>query len=204
MKLRSTKNAEETVQTNRVAPSGDGSVIAVGTVVTGDCRAPGKLRIDGRVTGNVGAQQLTVGPDGRVDGSVTGPDGGPAEGGVFIEGQVAGAVQGPRVEIGPRGSVGGGLDVGEAVVRGRVRGEVVARKRLVLEETAVVEGDVTAGILGVREGGQVHGTIRIGRPAEQSAMPSGKGGARERAAERGEGGPNERGDAEPVKEAGPA
>jgi cytoskeletal protein CcmA (bactofilin family) len=146
------------------------SLIAAGLEVAGDCSTPGTLRVDGRIRGDVRARRLVVGPEGRVDGNVSGPDGGPAEDGVLIEGKVDGTVQAPRVEVGHAGSVGGGLRVREAIVRGRVDGSVVAEQRLVLEETAIVDGDVTTPVIGVREGGQVYGTIRIGkRPSTSTA-----------------------------------
>lgn len=169
-KTESTTPARPTPTTGR-APVAD-SLIAAGLEVAGDCSTPGTLRVDGRIRGNVRARRLVVGPDGRVEGNVSGPDGGPAEDGVLIEGKVDGTVQAPRVEVGQAGSVGGGLRVREAVVRGRIDGPVVAEERLVLEETAIVDGDVTTPVIGVREGGQVYGTIRIGKRKEGSASPS--------------------------------
>lgn len=137
------------------------SVLGAGMVVTGDCVTRGDLRVDGRVTGSVRARQLTVGPDGKIEGDVAGPDDGPAEGGVVVEGQVSGTVRAQRAEVARGGSVGNGLRVREAVVSGRVVGTIVAEQRLLLEDTAVVEGDVTAPRLGVQEGGRVTGTMKI-------------------------------------------
>ena len=144
------------------APGHADSLIAAGMVLKGDCHAEGRLRVDGHVTGNVRASRLAVGPTGRVDGDVTGPPDGPDHT-VIIEGRVGGAVRAPRVEVGRDGRVGGGMNVKEAVVRGHVIGAILTEDRLVLEESAVVEGDVTAPRLGLKEGGQVFGTIRIGR-----------------------------------------
>ena len=143
------------------------SLIAAGMVLTGDCHAEGMLRVEGHVKGSVDAARLAIGPTGRVDGDVTSQSAMGDEA-VIIEGKVGGAVRAPRVEIGREGAVGAGMVVKEAVVRGRVAGGIETDGRLLLEETAVVEGDVTARRLGLREGGQVFGTIRIGerpRPA---------------------------------------
>ncbi len=149
-----------------------GSLIAAGMVLKGDCETDGALRVDGQVTGNVRAGQLTIGPKGRVGGDASGPDndGGPDRT-VLIEGRVAGAVRAPRVEVARGGEVGGGMNVKEAVIRGRVVGGIVTEQRLLLEETAVVEGDVTALRLGLKEGGQVFGAIRIGRAPSEAPPP---------------------------------
>lgn len=160
----SKKRSEEGPESPRpsAAPS-EGSVIARGTVLDGDCEADGSLQVDGHVTGNVQAARLTIGPGGQVDGDVSGPAGDAVDRAVIIEGRVGGAVRARRVEVGPDGSVGSGLTAHEAVVRGHVRGPIETEHRLLLEETATVEGDVTARRLGLKEGGQVFGTIRIGQ-----------------------------------------
>lgn len=137
------------------------SLIAAGMVLIGDCHAEGMLRVEGHVKGSVDASRLAIGPTGRVDGDVTSKSAVGDEA-VIIDGKVGGAVRAPRVEIGREGAVGAGMVVKEAVVRGRVAGGIETDGRLLLEETAIVEGDVTARRLGLREGGQVFGTIRIG------------------------------------------
>jgi cytoskeletal protein CcmA (bactofilin family) len=153
------------------------SIISVGTTLDGDCETPGSLRVEGRVTGSIRAGRLTVATDGHVAGDITAPAGGSAENIVRIDGRVDGTVSAPVVEIGPRGSVGAGLRVRDAVVRGRVAGAIVTEHRLRLEETAIVEGDVTAQRLGLAEGGQVFGTIRIGGRPDTGDKAAGKPGA---------------------------
>ncbi|MFO7893660.1 MAG: polymer-forming cytoskeletal protein [Longimicrobiales bacterium] len=146
------------------------SIISADMVLGGDCETDGALRVDGHVKGSVRAGRLTVGPGGRVDGDVTGTGGSGSGRVVVIEGQVGGAVRAPRVEVGTEGSVGSGLEVHEGVIEGHVRGPIEAEHRLVLEDTATVEGDVTARRLGLKEGGRVFGTIRIGQ-APGTAAP---------------------------------
>lgn len=140
-----------------------GSLIAQGMVLDGNCETDGALRVDGHVKGDVSAGRLTIGADGRVDGDVKGPSGKSSDRAVVIEGRVGGAVKAHRVEVAPGGSVGSGLTAHEAVVRGHVKGPIDTEHRLILEETATVEGNVTATRLGLKEGGQVFGTIRIGK-----------------------------------------
>lgn len=152
------------------AGRGIDSFIAAGMVLDGDCQTDGTLRVDGHVKGNVRANHLTIGAGGRVDGTVTGAGrSGSAGETVLIDGRVGGAVSAPRVEIGRQGSIGAGLKVKDAVIRGRVLGEIRAEDRVLLEDTAVVEGDVTALRLELKEGGQLTGTVRIGQT--QGARP---------------------------------
>lgn len=158
------------------------SIIGAGTVLDGDCETPGSLRVEGRVTGSIRAARLTVAADGWVGGDINAPANARAESIARIDGRVDGTVTAPRVEIGPRGSVGSGMRVHDAVVRGRVAGAIVTEHRLLLEETAVVEGDVTAQRLGLAEGGQVYGTIRIGARPDPIAEAAGRASASGRAA----------------------
>lgn len=161
----SKEQSDEVPESSRrtAAPSVD-SIIAQGMVLDGDCETDGALRVDGHVKGDVRATRLTIGSGGRVDGNVTGANSEAADQAVLIEGRVGGAVRAHRVEVARGGSVGSGLTVHEAVVRGHVVGTIKTEHRLILEETATVEGDVTARRLGLKEGGQVFGTIRIGKP----------------------------------------
>jgi cytoskeletal protein CcmA (bactofilin family) len=152
-----------------VTPGTDGAVqvgeslIAAGMTLVGDCTTAGTLRVNGHVTGSVHANRLAIGPTGRVDGDVTGEGDGAGKHAVLVDGRVGGTVRAPRVEVGRDGAVGAGIRAKEAVVRGRVAGQIRTEERCLLEETAIVEGDVTALRLGLKEGGQVFGTIRIGQ-----------------------------------------
>lgn len=157
----------------RGSGGGADSLISADMVLDGDCRTDGKLRIDGKVKGDVQAGRLMVGESGHIGGSVTGQKSGPDDDTVIINGRVDGAVNAPRVQVGPSGAVGGGMSVQEAVVRGRVAGGIRTEGRLLLEETAIVEGDVVAGRLGLKEGGQVFGTIRIGEAPGGKKSPGG-------------------------------
>lgn len=161
---------------DRTGDAGD-SLIGAGMVLEGDCRTDGTLRVQGHVRGSVRANRLAIGPSGRVDGDVTGEGDGAGKHAVLIDGRVGGAVRAPHVEVGREGEVGAGIRAKEATVRGRVTGGIRAEERLVLEETAVVEGDVIARRLGLKEGGQVFGTIRIGeQPAGDAASVAAEGG----------------------------
>lgn len=160
------------------------SVISKDMRIQGDCVVEGRIRIEGTISGDVRATGLELAESGTVEGDLTATEGKNAQPFV-IEGRVDGSVRATRVDIGSSGAVLQGVEADEAHVRGRVAGGVLARRRLVLEETAVVEGDVRARTLALKEGGQVNGTIVMGDRAklEQSEEA---GSARPRADEGGD------------------
>jgi cytoskeletal protein CcmA (bactofilin family) len=142
--------------------SDDASIISSDMVIRGECRTQGRLRVEGRVAGNVAATGIELAPSGSVEGDVSTGNGDKGAGAFVIDGHVTGMVRAPRVEIRGRGSVGGGVVADEAVIGGRVRGGVRARIRLALGATAEVEGEVLAPRLALEEGGRVNGNIRMG------------------------------------------
>jgi cytoskeletal protein CcmA (bactofilin family) len=137
-------------------------VIARDLRITGDLEATGEVRIEGKISGNVRANCLKLGASGIVEGDVLAP-GRPEAAQVFvIRGRVDGSVEASQVEVKKGGSVLGGILADQATIHGKVRGGLVVRERLMLEDTAEVEGDVHARKLGLKEGGQVNGNIHMG------------------------------------------
>lgn len=174
---RKTTEDQPTAPTGRSAGrSGADSIISKQMVIHGDCVVEGRIRIEGSIKGNVKADGLELAESGSVEGDISaasqGRDGRPP---FVIAGRVDGSVRSVRVEIAPAGKVLGGVEADEVQVRGRVQGGIVARKRLVLKETAVVEGDVRARVLGLEEGGQVNGTILMGEKAATGASAGSPG-----------------------------
>jgi cytoskeletal protein CcmA (bactofilin family) len=147
------------------APDTPVSVISRGLRIQGRCEVPGRLVVEGHITGDVRAVHIEVVADGRVDGNVTGPDGHAPAGTVLVAGRVGGKVAAERVEVHDNGEVGGGVVTTDAIVRGRVSGGLQAGGRVTLTATGFVEGDIRARRLIVEEGGQVNGNIRMGDPA---------------------------------------
>jgi len=145
--------------------SADVSVVGRGLRIQGECEVPGRLVVEGHITGDVRAAQLEIVAGGRVDGSVSGPDGKSPAASVVVAGRVGGEVRGGRVEVHDQGEVVRGVKSTDAVIRGRVTGGLVAEGRLTLTATGFVEGDVRARRLVVEEGGQVNGSIRMGDAA---------------------------------------
>jgi cytoskeletal protein CcmA (bactofilin family) len=152
-------------QRPRPTAASDTSVISKDMRIVGDCETDGRLRIEGRVTGNVSAGGLEVAASGSVEGDITAREGNGRTQAIIIDGRVEGAVRADRVEVRLGGTVSGGVFADEAVIHGKVRQGILARTRLVLEETAAVEGDVRARRLALKEGGQVNGNIRMGDQA---------------------------------------
>jgi cytoskeletal protein CcmA (bactofilin family) len=149
------------------------SVVGKGMKVLGDCECEGELRIEGTVTGNVRAPRLHVAESGSVAGDLLPINDSEAEGAFSVAGRVGGAVRGVEVEVRRGGSVVGPVTAERAVIHGHVGGGIVVNDRLALEETAVVEGDIQARRLSIKEGGQVDGKIRMTKPApREKVMPS--------------------------------
>lgn len=149
------------------------SVVGKGMKVLGDCECEGELRIEGTVTGNVRAPRLHVAESGSVAGDLLPIQDGPGEGSFSVAGRVGGSVRGAEVEVKRGGTVVGPVTADRAVIYGHVGGGIVVHDRLSLEETAVVEGDIQARRLAIKEGGQVDGKIRMTQQApREPAKPS--------------------------------
>jgi cytoskeletal protein CcmA (bactofilin family) len=68
--------------------------------------------------------------------------------------------------IAPGALVQGDLYPAEAIIGGRVEGNVHATDRVEVQATAEVMGDVYTRRIVVLEGGSVNGSIKMGSPAE--------------------------------------
>ncbi len=142
------------------------SVISKDMHIEGNCETDGQLRIDGKISGNVTAHGVELAASGSVDGDVIAAEDAKSPQVFIIHGLVTGAVHAAQVEVRLGGRVHGGVVADEAIIHGQVHGGILARKRLALEETAEVEGDVHARRLALKEGGQVNGNISMGARAQ--------------------------------------
>ncbi len=142
------------------------SIISKDMHMKGNCETDGQLLIEGKISGNVTARGVEVAPSGSVRGDVIAAEKAASDQVFIIDGLVTGAVHAAQVEVRRGGKVKGGIVADEAIVHGQVHGGILARKRLALEETAEVEGDVDARRLALKEGGQVNGNIRMGERAD--------------------------------------
>lgn len=138
------------------------SVVGKNLRIKGECEVAGRLLVEGHITGDVRASSVEVAAGGRVDGSISGPDGKSPAGTVLIAGRVGGGVRGGRVEVQKDGEVMAGVKSTDSIISGKVNGGLVASGRFTLSGTGFVEGDVRTRRLVVEDGGQVNGSIRMG------------------------------------------
>lgn len=82
---------------------------------------------------------------------------------IRVDGQVEGTVhaEGGKVFVGPTGVICADLTLAEAIIEGRVEGNLLI-DRLELRQGASVKGDIRARTLSVEEGVEIDGKIQIG------------------------------------------
>ncbi|MBA3889522.1 MAG: polymer-forming cytoskeletal protein [Gemmatimonadaceae bacterium] len=79
-----------------------------------------------------------------------------------IDGRLEGNVlRAGSVVVGPTGSVVGNVFAAEMVLGGSINGNVDVDRRVELEATAIVVGDIAADAILIHEGGKVHGRLQI-------------------------------------------
>ena len=105
-----------------------------------------------------------------------------------IDGSVKGEVHCDQLlTVGEKGSVHAAIEGDTVVIAGEVKGDITAKRKITLESTARVTGDLTTPGIVIQEGARLEGRIMIGGspPPEvaQTASP------KPRAPERGAAGP---------------
>jgi cytoskeletal protein CcmA (bactofilin family) len=111
----------------------------------------------GHRNGATGAKGITLGPRDVLSGSLT------IEGDLHIEGTAEGEIKATGdVDVESSANVRAQVDGRNVTVRGNVTGNVIARGRLTVAGSGVVQGDVRAVRLRVDDGGTVNGTITMG------------------------------------------
>ncbi len=94
------------------------------------------------------------------------------QGSVRIDGNFKGEVssQGTLV-IGKDANVQGTVNVGQLIISGKLEGEIVAKEKIVLHKTANIVGSLNTPVLVIEEGAVVEGQITMGTKAAKSAAP---------------------------------
>jgi cytoskeletal protein CcmA (bactofilin family) len=101
-------------------------------------------------------------------------------GGLHLDGSIAGNVRASPSEdsslsISETGSIEGNVEAGNVMLNGTVRGDIVARDRVVLGATARVQGNVYYGVIEMTLGAQIMGKLtRISEKAVEP-LPEGAG-----------------------------
>lgn len=95
-----------------------------------------------------------------------------------VEGAINGSsVRADVIVLGASGTISGDVHAREAVIAGRVDGELVATERLELQSSAVIDGSVATPVLVVHDGATVQGNVRAGSAPAAEGRGAEKGRA---------------------------
>jgi cytoskeletal protein CcmA (bactofilin family) len=104
-------------------------------------------------------------------------------GGLHLDGSVEGnlradPVQGSSLSVSETGSIDGNVEVDTLMLNGAVRGDIVARGRVVLGATARIQGNVYYGVIEMTLGAQIMGKLtRLSEEPATEAVPEGAAGS---------------------------
>jgi cytoskeletal protein CcmA (bactofilin family) len=100
-------------------------------------------------------------------------------GGMHLDGQITGDVRAAdpqmptSLSVSDTGSIEGSVEVTDLILHGAVRGDIVARGRVVLGASARVEGDVYYGVIEMTLGAQITGKlVRLNDALPSEPVPS--------------------------------
>lgn len=97
------------------------------------------------------------------------------QGTVRIDGRLEGEVLGDELLIvGEAGVLRATIEVGSLVTKGRIEGNIRAKKRVELLASSTVIGTISAPCLVVMEGATLNGTCDMGALDEMPALPAGE------------------------------
>jgi cytoskeletal protein CcmA (bactofilin family) len=99
----------------------------------------------------------------RVEGTVLG------SGDIRVEGHIQGAVDSTgQLLVAENGRVEGKISSRGVTVSGRVQGDILAKERIELQASAVVEGNITAPRILINDGATFDGQVLMKDPAEHA------------------------------------
>ena len=86
---------------------------------------------------------------------------------LYVDGQVEGAIdpKGNRLTIGPNGRVKANVNAWAVLVQGKLDGNIQARDRVDLKQSAVVTGDIATQRISIDEGAYFKGSLNIQKEA---------------------------------------
>jgi len=87
---------------------------------------------------------------------------------LFIDGEVQGEIRihEGKVTVGPHGRVSADIEAREILVRGNVKGSLLAQERIEIGPTGEVNGDVISRRLVIEDGALIHGAVEVRRQPE--------------------------------------
>jgi cytoskeletal protein CcmA (bactofilin family) len=90
----------------------------------------------------------------------------------LIQGRVEGSIlaESNTVRIGATGQVKGQVFAKRVIVEGKVSGQLSATEKILLEQTADVKGKILAPQVGIEEGCQFNGEVKMGKAAASAAL----------------------------------
>jgi len=99
-------------------------------------------------------------------------------GGLHLDGRIAGnvradPVEGSSLSVSDTGSIDGNVEACNVMLNGAVRGDIVARGRVVLGATAQVQGNVFYGVIEMTLGAQIMGKLTRIPENAPGAVPQG-------------------------------
>lgn len=95
------------------------------------------------------------------------------DGTVRVEGHVEGTIRaGKSVVVGRGGEVTGDILTQDAVVSGRVNGNIVAESRLELQSTCDIQGEIRSRRVQLDEGARFNGQIHMEDPSTSGVIKS--------------------------------
>ena len=103
-------------------------------------------------------------------------------GGLHLDGSIAGNVRadpsaGSSLSISETGSIEGNVEADNVMLNGAVRGDIVARERIVLGATATVQGNVYYGVIEMTLGAQIMGKLTRVPDKGVETVPAGAEGS---------------------------
>jgi len=106
------------------------------------------------------ADQATIGKSLVIKGEVTGSES------LYVDGRVEGSIHlpGNRVTVGRNGVIAANITAREAVILGKVRGNVTATDRVDIRNEGSLTGDVIAQRISIEDGAFFKGGIDIRKP----------------------------------------
>jgi cytoskeletal protein CcmA (bactofilin family) len=103
-------------------------------------------------------------------------------GGLHLDGSIEGNVradpsEGSSLSISETGSIEGNVEAGNVMLNGSVRGDILARERVVLGATAKVQGNVYYGVIEMTLGAQIMGKLTRVADKGNETVPDGTPGS---------------------------